>query len=232
MIKMGFEILPFALAISLGFRHAFETDHLVSVSNIVTKRNSMVLAMRDGAFWGLGHMSSILAIGILMILMRWMIPGNLFQSLEGGVGLMIVALGLFRLWQFFRQTPLRIHSHVHTHDGHTHSHVHLHTSEPHSHAHFHLHKVSYGVGIIHGLAGSGVLVAAAMATMKTAGSSLLFLIIFSIGCIGGMLLAAGLLSLPFSKKLRSYVTIQHLLVILSCVICVVLGGRIMAENWL
>ena len=46
----GAEILPFVLASSLGFRHAFETDHLVAVSNIVTKRNSVILAMKGGTF--------------------------------------------------------------------------------------------------------------------------------------------------------------------------------------
>jgi cytochrome c biogenesis protein CcdA len=70
-----------------------------------------------------------------------------------------------------------------------------------------------------------------MATMKTVGSSLLFLVTFSIGCIAGMMVAAGILGLPFSKKLGSFIRIQQMLVIFSCVICVVLGGKIMLENW-
>ncbi len=228
---MWTEILPFILAASLGFRHAFETDHLVAVSNIVTKRNSVFVAIKDGTYWGLGHSSSILVVGIVILLLRWAIPEHYFQSVEGAVGAMIIALGVFRLWQFFRQTPLRIHTHEHMHDGQEHSHIHIHTDPDNKHLHQHLHKVSFGVGIIHGLAGSGVLIAAAMASMKTIGSSLLFLILFSIGCIAGMMLAAGVLGMPFSKKLQSFARVQQVLVVVSCVICIVLGTRMIMGNW-
>ncbi len=228
---MWTEILPFILAASLGFRHAFEIDHLAAVSNIVTKRNSVFLAMKDGTFWGLGHTSSILVTGLVMLLLRWAIPQHYFQSMEGAVGAMIIGLGIFRLWQFFRETPVRIHSHQHIHETKIHSHVHIHTNADEIHSHKHLHKVSFGVGIVHGLAGSGVLIAAAMAAMKTVGSSLLFLAIFSIGCIAGMMIAAGVLGLPFSKKLQSFSRVQQILVVASCIICIVIGGRIMIENW-
>ena len=202
----------------------------MAVSNIVTKRNSALLAMKDGTFWGLGHSSSILVVGIVMLLLRWSIPNHYFQSMEGAVGVMIITLGIFRLWQFFRQTQLRIHTHQHTHGGKAHSHIHLHT-DPDKHTHQHLHKISFGVGIIHGLAGSGVLIATAMAAMKTVGSSLLFLIIFSIGCMAGMMVAAGILGLPFSKKLQSFARVQQILVVVSCIICLILGAGIMMENW-
>ena len=228
---MWTEILPFALAASLGFRHAFETDHIVAVSNIVTKRNSTLLAMKDGTFWGLGHTSSILIVGIAMLLLRWAIPTHYFHLMEGAVGVIIVGLGLFRFWHFIRQTPLRIHTHVHTHDKQKHSHIHIHPATDNMHAHQHLHKLSFGVGIIHGLAGSGILIAAAMAAMKTVGSSFFFLVIFSIGCIAGMMLAAAVLSLPFSKKLQSFEWIKQILVVVSCSICVILGARIIMENW-
>lgn len=221
---MWVEILPYLLAATVGFRHAFEVDHLAAVSNIVTKRNSPVLAMKDGVFWGLGHSSSIMVVGIVMLLLRYAIPDKSFQMMEGGVGLMIIGLGVFRYYQFRKHAP---HTHIHTHDGVTHLHEHTHDD----HVHGHTHKLSYGVGIIHGLAGSGVLIAAAMAAMTTITSALLFLIVFSVGCTAGMLVAAGVLSLPFSKKLQSFKKMQVSLVIFSCVICLVLGAQIMVHNW-
>ena len=231
---MWAQILPFLLAGSLGFRHAFETDHLVAVSNIVTKRNSVSLAMKDGTFWGLGHSSSILITGLIILALRWAIPESYFQTMEGAVGIMIIALGIFRLWQFFSKNPLRIHSHEHIHGDETHSHVHIDALpvEAHSHSHQHLHRISFGVGIIHGLAGSGVLIVTAMAAMKTVANSLLFLLVFSIGCIGGMMVAAGVLGLPFSKKLQAFKRAQQILVVASCVICILLGWKIMADNWI
>lgn len=220
---MWIQILPYLLAVAVGFRHAFEPDHLVAVSNIVTKRNAPILAMKDGAFWGLGHSSALLVVGILMLSLRWAIPDSYFQMMEGGVGVMIILLGVFRLWQFFKQSP---HTHVHTHDGHTHIHQHTHDG-----SHKHQHKLSFGVGIMHGLAGSGVLIVAAMAAMKTVGTSLLFIAVFSVGCIAGMMVAAGVLGLPFSKKMHAFRRIQVGLVIFSCAICLVLGSKIMIENW-
>ena len=221
---MWIEFLPYLLAISVGFRHAFEVDHLAAVSNIVTKRNSPLLAMKDGVFWGLGHSSSILIIGIIMLSLRYAIPEKSFRVMEGGVGLMIICLGVFRYYQFRKYNA---HYHMHTHDGVTHMHEHTHVEKP----HMHLHHLSYGVGIIHGLAGSGVLIAAAMAAMTTIASGFLFLIVFSAGCTAGMLVAAGVLGMPFSKKLQSFKKIQMSLVVFSCVICLVLGAKIMMDNW-
>lgn len=217
---MWIEVLPFLLAASLGFRHAFEADHLVAVGNIVTKRGSMRLAMKDGTFWGLGHTSSILIIGMVMLLLRGVIPGQYFQSMEGAVGVMIIALGLIRLWQIIKESTAPIQSQTN-----------VHINEKSKQVHIHPHKLSFGVGIIHGLAGSGVLIAAAMATMKTLGNSFLFLIIFSIGCIAGMVLAAAALSLPFSRKLKSFLKVQQILVFFSCLLCILLGTRIVVENW-
>lgn len=227
---MWTEILPFVLAASLGFRHAFETDHLVAVSNIVTRRNSLFLAMKDGTYWGLGHSSSILLVGIVILFFRWAVPNHYFQSMEGGVGALIITLGIYRLWQFFKQTSLQIHTHQHIHNGTAHQHIHVHTNGDRQ-SHQHLHKISFSIGIVHGLAGSGVLIAAAMAAMKTVGSSLLFLFIFSMGCVGGMMVAATVLGMPFSKKLRSFTKVQQILVVGSCAICILLGWRMMADNW-
>jgi high-affinity nickel permease len=212
---MTLELLPLALAASLGFRHAFEADHLVAVGNIVTRRNSPIVAMRDGTSWGVGHSLSILTIGLVMILLKGVIPEKFFNQMEGAVGLMIILLGVFRLWQYFKKTQLKVHAHLHEHDGQEHKHVHVHTLAHDTHDHLHLHKVSFGVGLLHGVAGSGILIAAVMASMKSMGGSILFLVIFNIGCIVGMMLAATALSLPFSKKLNSYVRVQEVLVIVS-----------------
>ncbi len=63
----------------------------------------------------------------------------------------------------------------------------MYTQSATQHTHQHPHKLSFGVGIIHGLAGSGVLITAAMAAMQSVAGSILFLTIFSVGCIAGMM---------------------------------------------
>ena len=59
---------PLLFAAVVGFGHAFEADHLVAVGNIVTKRDKLPLAIKDGIFWGLGHTSTIFLIGLIMII--------------------------------------------------------------------------------------------------------------------------------------------------------------------
>lgn len=62
------EILPLLLASLVGFTHAFEADHLVAVSSIVTRRNNTFLAIKDGIFRGLGHTSTILLVVLSSVL--------------------------------------------------------------------------------------------------------------------------------------------------------------------
>lgn len=88
---------PLLLTIYAGFAHAFETDHLLAVSNIVSQRNNAFKSMKDGIFWGLGHTSTILLIGILILLLKVHVNENYFHFLEAGVGVMLVIMGFFRL---------------------------------------------------------------------------------------------------------------------------------------
>ena len=104
---MTYEFIPLVLAASLGFRHAFEADHLVAASNIVTRRTSPVLAMKDGTSWGIGHSVSILIIGLVIIVLKGIVPESFFASVEGAVGVMIILLAVFRLWQYFKKEKLR-----------------------------------------------------------------------------------------------------------------------------
>jgi hypothetical protein len=200
-------LLPFLLAATVGFTHAFEVDHLVAVSSIVTRRQSVREALLDGVFWGLGHTSTILLIGVLMILVRIAIPESTFGHLEAGVGLMLIVLGLRRL--------LRASGHAHptAHSGPQ-------------------HRLAYGVGLVHGLAGSGALILLAMTQLHKQWESLAYLLIFGIGSVGGMLVASGVLSLPFSRNMRVSHRVQGALTTLSALLCLGLGLKIVLENLL
>ena len=96
--------------------------------------------------------------------------------------------------------------------------------------HQHKHSLAYGVGLVHGLAGSGALILIAMSQMKSPAEGLIYLIIFGAGCIVGMLVAAGLFSIPFSKKLIQAQTLQSVLIIVTCLLCFLYGGKVIYEN--
>ena len=88
---------PLLFALIIGFTHAFEADHLLAVSNIVTKRNSLWLAVKDGVAWGLGHTSTIFLIGMIIMVWKVAITEQTFHYFEAFVGIMLIVLGIARL---------------------------------------------------------------------------------------------------------------------------------------
>ena len=185
---------PLVFAAIVGFGHAFEADHLVAVGNIVTKRSKFELALKDGVYWGLGHTSTIFLIGLLMIVGKSTFLNGYFGYLEAVVGLMLITLGIYRLFEYYyekKQDALHREQHNHYQPHH-----HLTDVEEKG-----SHRLAYAVGLIHGLAGSGALILIVMAEVQSPLNSILYLLIFGIGSVIGMLVAAGIFSLPFSKKI-------------------------------
>jgi ABC-type nickel/cobalt efflux system permease component RcnA len=219
---------PILLTIYSGFAHAFEADHLLAVSNIVSKRNTVKMSVKDGIFWGLGHASTIFFIGILMIVFKTGISANSFHYFEAVVGLMLITLAVYRLIKFFTAKKIFIHTHPHVHAGEHHQHLHVHICATQKHKH--PHSLAYGVGLVHGLAGSGALIVIVMSQMKGPVDGLTYLLLFGIACIGGMMLAAGLFSIPFSKKMMKDQLLQSFLIIASSLLCLLYGGKVIYEN--
>ncbi|MDR2761108.1 MAG: hypothetical protein LBB88_00735 [Planctomycetaceae bacterium] len=216
-----------AYALYEGFIHAFETDHVLAVSNIVSQRNRIASAVKDGIFWGLGHTSTIFLIGIIMILFRVKIAESSFSYFEAIVGLMLVLVSVFRFYIFWRNERSDIHVHKHgdgEHDGENEQ-FHVHIGDG------HLHKTSYGIGIIHGLAGSGALVLLIMSQIPTVVGELLYLLIFGVGSMFGMAFVAGVFSVPFSRELIfSNRIVRTVLVLISSGLCFAYGCYVMYQN--
>jgi sulfite exporter TauE/SafE len=100
----------------------------------------------------------------------------------------------------------------------------------HRHHQPHHHRLAYGVGLIHGLAGSGTLVLLVMTQLQSSVESIAYLLIFGLGSVAGMLLASGIFSLPFSRKWSSARRFQLSLALLSAVLCIAFGARVVWEN--
>lgn len=200
--------LPFLFAAAVGFGHAFEADHLVAVSNLVTKRDKVFLAIKDGIYWGLGHSSTIIIIGFFIIIGKVAFQDYIFGYFEAIVGFMLIILGIFRLVQI----TVRKKSNEVGKDG------------------VKAHHLAYGVGLIHGLAGSGAMVLLVMSEIQSNVASMIYLVIFGIGSIAGMLVAAGIFSLPFTKRFTEHKNIQFILILLSSLLCIGYGLYVIYEN--
>lgn len=199
------------ITVYAGLEHAFETDHLLAVNNLVTNRTKISEAAKDGVFWGIGHTTTLFVIGVLMIALKYSIDEKTFSYFEATVGVMLVLLGIWRLSKLVisRRKKLPI-------------------IEEKTNAHHH--KAALGVGMIHGLAGSGALVVLVLAQMKSVWEGLFYIVLFGVGSILGMFIASGLFSIPFSKKILKSGNLQIVLILVSSTLCIIYGAYSIYKN--
>ena len=150
---------PFIAALLASMLHVITgPDHLAAVTPfaLLAKRK----AWKIGLAWGLGHLFGMAIIGLLMALFSELIPVDTISNYsEQIVGLLLIGIGLWVIYQVIR--PGKGHKHLHVHANDTsviHSHTHDHSEQPnHEHTHTKLRKqgriAAFGIGIVHGLAG-------------------------------------------------------------------------------
>ncbi|MFD3450136.1 sulfite exporter TauE/SafE family protein [Microbacteriaceae bacterium 4G12] len=201
-----------ALGLVLGIKHAIEPDHVIAVSTIASQSKKLFRSTLAGVFWGIGHTATLFIVGTILILMKGEIPEKWAMSLEFLVGIMLVYLGVTTVFSF-----KNIHVHKHTHDGEEHKHIHSHVHNgKHEHTHEHK-KVSYlksmFIGLVHGLAGSGAMVVLTMSTVKNVWEAAIYILIFGVGTVIGMLFFTTLIGLPFvfsAKKVNLNKTLTQI----------------------
>jgi sulfite exporter TauE/SafE len=179
----------------LGLQHATEADHLAAVSTIVSEKKNLLTASIVGGLWGIGHTISLFGVGMLVIFLKLQISETIEARLEACVGLMLVVLGLNALRKLFQAS--KVHVHAHEHDGHRHAHIHTHADDRRDESHHRLSPRSVAIGMVHGLAGSAALMLLVVPTINSPALALLYILIFGIGSIGGMMAMSFLIGLPF-----------------------------------
>lgn len=161
-------------ALLLGAAHSFAPDHLAAIGVFVSRRPQWRRALAIGARWGVGHSLVVLLVGGALVLTGWRFPETLAPWVERIVGVTLVAVGIGALVR-----ALRMHAHRHEHDGVAHWHLHSHRR---SEAHDHVHRAALGMGMLHGLAGTGALVIALpLAAAESMPLALGYLLAFGIG---------------------------------------------------
>jgi ABC-type nickel/cobalt efflux system permease component RcnA len=199
------------LGLVFGLKHATEADHVVAVSTIVSEHRNLWRAALVGCLWGAGHTASLMLVGVVVLALRVAVPERVALWLEFGVALMIVGLGASALVRA-RRGRTRMHMHRHAHDGSAHTHVHFHEkgNDEAGHAARHSHAVARVgvkpllVGAMHGLAGSAALTLLVLTQLGSFALGMLYLAVFGLGSVGGMLLMSGLIGLPFALSARRF----------------------------
>ncbi|MEO7539519.1 MAG: urease accessory protein [Pyrinomonadaceae bacterium] len=216
----------------MGLKHATEADHLAAVSTIVAERKSILSSALIGGFWGLGHTISLFVAGVYVLLLDFQISGTAERRLELGVGIMLTLLGLNVLRKLRHGGSL--HFHTHEHGGHVHAHPHLHEdaeiNEPATHHNFRFNTRAVLIGMMHGLAGSGALMLLVIPTIESKALGMIYVTIFGIGSIGGMMLMSFLVGLPFHLTASKFNSLNLLLQSGAGCVSVILGLWIIYEK--
>jgi high-affinity nickel-transport protein len=218
----GWAIL--AIGFFLGMRHATDPDHVIAVSTIVSRERTIAKAGLIGMLWGVGHTLTILAVGAGIILFGLAIPARVGLTMEFSVGLMLILLGVLNLsgamkWiseKFAPVHPPHSGDHVHVHGHGAHMHFHRHTHGPGEEHHgasltpprwLHASFAWLGlyqslrpllIGIVHGLAGSATVALLVLGTTREPRWAVIYLLVFGVGTIAGMMLITAAIALPFS----------------------------------
>jgi len=220
------------LGLLLGFRHAFEPDHLAAVSTLATRQGKLLDACRLGVAWAVGHSLSVGVVVGAIMLFGLQLPRRLWPAADFLVGLLLIGLGASVLVRYMRG---RWHLHVHAHDGGPHLHLHSHAHDA-SHAHAHPQgdaRRSLGFGLLHGLAGSAAILVLLVAAAPTRTAQLTYFLAFAAGTMLGMLLVsfslAGLVRLASGRGAR-WATVLHLgSATVSVVVGLLLAARVAGE---
>lgn len=184
-------VLFVVLALALGFKHSYDADHLVAVSNLLTRSKSLRKTALMSISWAAGHMLTATIVTVLLYEFRETLLQGVLSNLELAVAIMLVAIGVFGLLVEFGV----LHRHVHRHDAEEHVHAHV---DPHGEPE---RRAMFGIGVVHGLASNDELLILFVASLSV--TSLAGLLggvgVFSAGVVVGMVVFGIGVSYPISR---------------------------------
>lgn len=240
------------LGFFLGMRHATDPDHVIAVTTIVARHRHRGGAAIIGAVWGIGHTLTILVVGAGIILLGWAIPPRVGLSLELAVGVMLIVLGFMNIAGTGGEITdtaasgghdhAGAHVHAHPHGDYVHTHAHGHAPESHPHpvdqtplARLDRWLGSIGayqlvrplvVGVVHGLAGSAAVALLVLTTIPDPRWAVLYLLIFGLGTVAGMMLITAAIAWPFARAGARFATLHRGLRLVSGVVSLIFGAVI------
>lgn len=186
-----------AAGVVAGFLHVLAgPDHLAAVAPLAVAADRR--AWRSGLTWGLGHTAGVLAVGALLLSLRELLPVDVLSPWSDRlVGAALIAVGAYGLWR-----ARAAHQHHHAAVG-----------------------ASFGMGTLHGLAGSshlfGVLPTLALASWLDGG---MYLAGFGLGAIAAMTGFATLVGAAAAAAGPSRPVMRRRLLYTSSIAAVVVGS--------
>jgi hypothetical protein len=175
------------LGFALGIRHATDPDHVAAVAALIARHRRVSLAARIGAAWGVGHSATVLAVGGALVALRIAVEPHWALAAELAVAVILVVLGVANLRALGR--PQQAHPGPDA--------VHAHGAAAGSS------RRAFGIGIAHGLGGSAAVALLALASMPTPASAAVYLAVFGLGTVLGMVALSLVLGFPLVAVSRT-----------------------------
>ena len=174
----GYPVIAVLTGLAAGGLHVFSgPDHLAALAPIALERP--VRAARTGGYWGLGHGIGVAAVGGLGLWLRSLVDVEGWSAwAEFSVGVLLIGVGA---WAVVRSRRLEIHAHEHDHREATHAHLHAHDGRPNGHRH-----AAIGIGMLHGVAGTGHLFGVVPALALPVQEAVLYLIAYLGSAVAAM----------------------------------------------
>jgi high-affinity nickel-transport protein len=191
-----FDGAPLAVALVaaflLGLRHASDPDHLVAVTSLVAADDGDTRrAARIGAWWGIGHGGTLLALGLPLILLKSALPRWLENGAERAVGVVILLLAVRVLVKWMRgDYRAGAHATSEPREG-SHRHLRRGPGSHHAHARVRTPGQALAIGTLHGVAGTGTVVLLLIAALPTQLEAAAALAVFAPMSVVSMALCTG-----------------------------------------
>ncbi len=176
------------LAIVIGIRHAFEPDHVAAVLTVSTQSNSLSATATQGALWGVGHTITLVLFSMMLIGLQIEISDSVFITFEFIVGIILILMGIDVLKKLKLQYDSGESIKSHT------KYVKNNKTR--------LSLKIMGVGLLHGAAGSGVIIALITTSIESIYLKFAYIAIFSLGLIFCMSLLSILMSIPLHIQFK------------------------------
>ncbi len=188
-----------------------ETDHVLTISTLLMKKQPLKKMFFLTWRWGLGHSLTLLILALVMFLIQSTMANLQFSFAGRLVGLSMVCLGLRVLYlELMKKSQ------------------HTHTVDTHAHNEAPVGSFLFGLGVLHGTAGSApILLMVPIALSKSLVSVMSYVFFFSFG----MILTMGVYSFILNKITWTDKLTSHLVKLrcVTAVLTVAVGIRLMGE---
>jgi hypothetical protein len=177
----------------MGMLHAFDPDHLLTMSSLGSRPDARNVTKRYALSWGVGHGGILIIAALALLLLEFPMPETLPQGAERLVGIIMIAAGgslALALWRNRNeeQRPLALRA-----------------------------KLPFLVGMVHGTAGSAAVFALLPMSLLSPMMGVVYVLVFSFGVLAGMMgfgfgfdrltNAVGHYAQFLDKPLRSFVAV-------------------------